>query len=287
MSRPLRIEFPDALYHVTARGNERKRIVRDDEDRLLWLGVLDRTVRRFDWKCHAFCLMRNHFHLLVQTPRANLARGMRELNGVYAQAFNGRHRRVGHLFGGRYCAVLVERETHLLSTARYIVLNPERVDDGAIRVDRYRWSSYRATVGLDTTPELLTTDWILGQFARNREQARRRYRAYVYAGRDTDAPPVRAQIYRGSDRFVRVHQPYSVDDPEIRREQREPVAASLEAVLATGSNEALIRAYYDHEFRIREIAAAMGVHYSTVSRRLRAAESDHTEKSPRVLQCKT
>jgi putative transposase len=142
MARPLRLQFPGALYHVTARGNERKAIVRDDDDRELWLGGVERVCSRFGWLVYAYCLMDNHFHLLVETPVVpNLARGMRELNGVYAQHFNRRHRRSGHLFGGRYSALVVERERHLLEGARYVVLNPERASVPIERYHRYRWSS--------------------------------------------------------------------------------------------------------------------------------------------------
>jgi len=114
MARPLRLEFPGGIYHVTARGNERRWIFRDDADRLAFLDVLARVLDRFGWLCLAYCLMGNHYHLLVETPRPNLARGMRQLNGVYAQRFNRRHNRVGHLTQGRYGAVLVEGVVQLV-----------------------------------------------------------------------------------------------------------------------------------------------------------------------------
>ena len=126
MARPLRIEFPGALYHVTSRGNARQRVFRDDEDREMFLATLAWVVERFGWRCHAYCLMDNHIHLLIETPQPNLSRGMRQLNGVYTQPFNRRHRKVGHLFQGRFKAVLVEKERYLLELARYIVLNPVR-----------------------------------------------------------------------------------------------------------------------------------------------------------------
>lgn len=152
MARPLRLEFPGALYHVTARGNERKPIVRDDSDRELWLQCLERVCSRFGWVVYAYCLMDNHFHFVVETPVPNLARGMRELNGVYAQRFNRRHRRSGHLFGGRYSALLVKRESHLLEVSRYVVLNPERVAVPSERYDRYAWSSYLLRRGWHRLP---------------------------------------------------------------------------------------------------------------------------------------
>ncbi|HEY1372767.1 MAG TPA: transposase, partial [Candidatus Binatia bacterium] len=102
MSRPLRLQYPGAVYHLTTRGDARQKIFLDDTDRKTFLSILSRVVLRYDWLCHAYCLMDNHYHLLVETPKANLALGMRQVNGIYTQSFNRRHRRVGHLFQGRY-----------------------------------------------------------------------------------------------------------------------------------------------------------------------------------------
>ena len=165
MARPLRIEYDGALYHVTSRGNERKAIFRDDTDRELFLATLFRVTERFHWICHAYCLMNNHYHLVIETPDGNLSKGMRQLNGVYTQAFNRRHRRVGHLFQGRFKGILVQKESHFLEVCRYVVLNPVR----AKAVDHPRlwaWSSYRATGGLATIPRCLTVDEILAILVR-------------------------------------------------------------------------------------------------------------------------
>ena len=140
MARPLRIEFPGALYHVTARGNARADIYLSDGDRAAFLALLARTLDRFGWLCHAYCVMSNHYHLLIETPRANLSRGMRHLNGVYTQSFNRIHGRVGHVFQGRYKAILVEQDAHLLELCRYVVLNPVRARLVA-RAGDWRWSS--------------------------------------------------------------------------------------------------------------------------------------------------
>ncbi|MEA3276937.1 MAG: transposase, partial [Pseudomonadota bacterium] len=126
MARPLRLEFAGALYHVTARGDGREDIYPTDADRRLFLDVLADVWERFNWTVHAYCLMSNHYHLLVETPDANLSKGMRQLNGVYTQRFNRTHDRVGHVFQGRYKAILVQKETNLLDLARYLVLNPVR-----------------------------------------------------------------------------------------------------------------------------------------------------------------
>ena len=146
MARPLRIEFPGAVYHVTSRGNARQKIYRNDEDRETFLATLGWVVERFGWICHSYCLMDNHFHLLIETPLPNLSRGMRQLNGVYTQKFNRRHNRVGHLFQGRFKSIVAERDSYLLELARYIVLNPVRAK--MVKApEHYPWSSYRPILG--------------------------------------------------------------------------------------------------------------------------------------------
>ncbi|HJP54023.1 MAG: transposase [Rhodospirillales bacterium] len=182
MARPLRIEYPGAVYHLTARGNAREDIFLDDGDRRLFLDLLAETIARFRWLCHAYCLMGNHYHLLIETPEANLSRGMRHLNGVYTQRFNRTHGRVGHVFQGRYKAILVERDAHLLELCRYLVLNPVRA--GMVRSARnWRWSSHRAMAGQVAAPEWLATDWLLARFGRRAAPARAAYRRFVIDGR--------------------------------------------------------------------------------------------------------
>ena len=182
MARPLRLEHPGALWHVTARGNERGEVFRDDADRREFLAVLGRTASVYGWRLHAYVLMGNHYHLLVETPEPTLSRGMRDLNGVTTQRFNRRHGRTGHLFEGRFKAILVEREAHLLELVRYVVLNPVRAGL-AKSPAAWAWSSYKATAGLAEAPEWLETSWTLEQFGRRPAEARRRYVAFVADGR--------------------------------------------------------------------------------------------------------
>jgi REP element-mobilizing transposase RayT len=151
MARPLRIEYPGALYHVTARGDRREPIYAGDRDRQEFLELLAREVRQQHWLLYAYCLMDNHYHLLLETPEPNLVQGMRRLNGAYAQWFNRRHGFVGHVLQGRYKAILVERDSHLLELARYVVLNPVRANT-AREPACYAWSSYRATAGAAACP---------------------------------------------------------------------------------------------------------------------------------------
>jgi len=147
MARPLRIEYPGAVYHVTARGNGRQEIFHDDHDYRKFLEVLGKTIGRFNWLCHAYCLMGNHYHLMIETPDANISKGMRHLNGVFSQAHHKRHETVGHLFQGRFKAIIVDRESYLLELARYVVLNPVRAGLVA-RPEDWPWSSYRIMAGL-------------------------------------------------------------------------------------------------------------------------------------------
>ena len=126
MARPLRIAFPGAVYHVTSRGNARAAIYADDTDRTTFLALLTQVVHRAHWRCHAYCLMDNHDHLVLETPEGHLAQGMRQRNGRYTQAYNRRHGRVGHVMQGRYKALLLERDSYLRTGCRYVVLNPVR-----------------------------------------------------------------------------------------------------------------------------------------------------------------
>jgi putative transposase len=205
MSRPLRLEYAGAFWHVTARGNERRDIYREDRDREEFLRILARTVGLFRWRLHAYVLMGNHFHLLVETLEPTLSRGMRHLNGLYTQGFNKQHRRVGHLFQGRFKAILVEKDAHLLELARYLVLNPVRA--GLTKTAAgWAWSSYRATSGIEKAPSWLDTRATLESFGSTRSRAIERYRAFVSEGRGSAYDPwklVEGQIYLGGDTFRR------------------------------------------------------------------------------------
>lgn len=202
MARPLRLDHAGAVWHVTGRGNERREIFGDDGDREWFLTILGRVVKVYRWRVHAYVLMGNHYHLLIETPEATLSRGMRQLNGSYTQSFNRRHDRVGHLLQGRFKAILVEKEAHLLELARYVVLNPVRARMTA-SAGQWRWSSYRATAGLGPAPAWLETEWSLARFG-PRSEAKRRYRAFVAQGKGSRYAPweeLVAQIYLGGEGF--------------------------------------------------------------------------------------
>ncbi len=275
MTRPLRLEFPGALYHVTARGNAQAAIFLDDEDREIFLDVLANCIVRFGWLCHAYCLMSNHYHLLIETPAANLSAGMRQLNGVYTQRFNRRHARGGHVFQGRFKAILVERDSYLLELCRYIVLNPVRakmVKD----IAQYAWSSFPATLGAAPKPQWLETDWVLSQFGKSRAVARRKYAEFVAEGAASPWRNLKGQVLLGSEKFVSGLQPLldgASDLKEFSRSQRllnRPslksfFPANVKAIKAV-RNEAMRKACLEYGYSMADIARATGIHYSTVSR---------------------
>ena len=183
MPRALRPPIENGLYHVTARGNRRCAIYRDDADRTYFLGVLANVVERLAWRLHVYCLMTNHYHLVVQTPLANISRGMQRLNSMHAQWFNWRHELDGHLFQGRFHSVDVEEESHFIELSRYVVLNPVRAGI-AEHPAAYRWSSYRATIGIGERPKFLTCESIFETFGSTVDDAQAAYASFVKAGID-------------------------------------------------------------------------------------------------------
>lgn len=187
MTRPLRLEFPGALYHVTARGDCRNAIYHDDTDRCAWLEIMGLVCARFHFVVHAYCQMTNHYHFIVETPEGNLAQGMRQLNAIYSQAVNRRHGLVGHLFQGRYKAILVQKESYLLELARYVALNPVRAGL-VVRAEDWRWSSHHITLGQVNAPEWLDTQWLRSQFGNSDNAATEAYRHFVSEGEGKGNP---------------------------------------------------------------------------------------------------
>jgi putative transposase len=267
MSRQLRVLVAGGLYHVTSRGNERRSVYRSQTDRELFLELLGSVVGRCGWVCHGYCLMGNHYHLVVETPRANLPAGMRQLNGCYAQGCNRRWGRVGHLFQGRYKAILVEKEPYLLELVRYVLLNPVRVGWRDLP-EQWQWSSYRALVGLTPRPAWLSNDWLLGQLAADLPGARARWQTFVADGIAGPQPlPIRAGLYLGSDAFIEAHAGERTPIEEVPREQWQPLRPTLTEIYAA-SQEPAREAHERWGYTLREIGQHTGRHYSTISRRL-------------------
>lgn len=274
MSRPLRLELSGGLYHVTSRGDRREAIYLDDSDREIWLDVLTQVCERYNWAIHAWCQMTNHYHLVIETTEGNLSAGMRQLNGVYTQKVNSRHRRVGHVFQGRFKGILVERDSYLLELARYVVLNPVRA--GMVRqVQKWRWSSYHAMVGMVSRPAWLQTEWLLGQFGSGRSRQIERYIEFVQEG--VRGRPIwdqlKGQVFLGSESFVQLMQQKleaaaKHTDKEIPRLLRRALAKSLDYYKEEfeDAKSGMAAAYATGDYTLQAIADAFGVHYSTVSR---------------------
>ena len=207
MARPLRLEIPGSVYHVTSRGDRREPIYDDDDDRTRWLEVVSQVCDRFNWRVHAYCQMDNHYHVVIETPDANLSKGMRQLNGVYTQYYNRRHNRVGHVYQGRYKAILVEKEAYLLELCRYVVLNPIRAHMIKDMGD-WSWSSYLAMTGKTSAPDWLETDWLLGHFSLQRKRAMSKYIDFVREGIGLPAvwDNLSQQIFLGGEKFINKHQ---------------------------------------------------------------------------------
>ena len=285
MARPLRIEFPGAVYHVTSRGDRREDIFTDDEDRHGLLEVVAQALSRFDAEALAYCLMSNHYHFVLHTRQANLSLLMRHINGVYTQAFNRRHDKVGHLFQGRFKAILVDRDAYLLEVCRYVDLNPVRARM-VRKPGAWAWSSYRAHVGQMAAPDWLDTQglhgYLLGRPVRtaaDRRRAANRYARLVASVPDASLwdCALRQQIYLGDEAFVERMQALaeprnSTDDdiPKIQRRKSRTLAQWMES--CENREEALYNAYTQSAMTMSAIARELGLSISRVSRLIARAE---------------
>lgn len=278
MARPLRLELSGGLYHATSRGNDREAIFLSDDDRITWLKTLAEVCQRFNWVCHAYCQMTNHYHLLIETPDANLSKGMRQLNGVYTQRFNRSHARVGHVFQGRFKAIIVDKDNYLVELARYIVLNPLRAKM-VRRLEQWTWSSYLPTCGQAPKPNWLHTDFVLSQFGSQRARAVVKYVAFIHDGAKLPSvwSQLQGQAYLGSEKFVAKMQALVDKKPalkEVPRAQRRVLTRALtDYANHHQRNEAIALAHLSGQHTMAAIANHFGVHYTTVSRLVKAHEA--------------
>jgi REP element-mobilizing transposase RayT len=178
MPRPLRIQFPGAVYHVMNRGNGGQAIFADATDARRFLALLEEIAAPLDWRFRAYCLMTNHYHFVLETPQPNLSAGMQALAARYTQEFNRRHGRDGQIFRGRFHAILVEPESYLVSLVRYVVLNPVLAGLAA-EPAAWRWSSYRATAGTAAPPPMLDLSWLIGPYGAALPEAQQAWRADI------------------------------------------------------------------------------------------------------------
>ncbi|MDD5773098.1 MAG: transposase [bacterium] len=276
MARPIRIEYEGAIYHVTSRGNAKRDIFKDDIDRNTFIKILKQAVISYNLICHGYCLMDNHFHLILETPDGNLSKGMRHINGVYTQAYNKRHKSAGHIFQGRYKAIVIERDSYLLEVSRYVVLNPVRA--GMVeKAKKWNWSSYNSTAGLKTTENWLTVDWILSQFGKREKEARKKYMEFVREGKGQGSiwEEVKGQSILGGQKFTDKLIEYlagNKDIKEIPKKQRYLARPDLEVLFGNKDikkktrNELINEAIKKYGYSQKEIADYLRMHYSTISR---------------------
>lgn len=275
MSRPVRIEFPGAIYHITSKGSEGQTVFYDRDDRGVFLNILDNVVSRFGWLLHAYVLMDDHYHLVVEIPEVNLSKGMRQLNGVYTQHFNRRHEKDGPIFQGRFKSVLFEKDSYLLPVCRHVVLNPVRLGAPS-QLSRYRSSSHLATAGDVSVPDYLHTGDVLGAFGKRLRDCQRKYRQFVESGIDAESPldERRHQVLLGSPEFLKSMAPILQGERMARRGPRRAqrrrslpsLFKNVERQSRVLRNEKIRRAHLDHGYTLMEIGDYLGLHYTTVSK---------------------
>ena len=286
MARPLRIEFPGAIYHVTSRGDRREPIFEDDEDRLNFLAVIEQAMQRFDAVALAYCLMDNHYHFVIHTRQANLSRLMRQVNGVYTQTYNRCHGKTGHLFQGRFKAILVDQDAYLLEVCRYVDLNPVRAR--MVRLPgKWPWSSYLAHTAHQEGPDWLDTPavhaYLLGRAVRSpadRSRAAMRYATLVAEGRDTTLwdDALVGQIYLGDAAFVArmqaLAEPVRASSREVPRAQLRMVKRSIKQFMEDheSRDDAIVAAYREGQHTLTDIANTLGLSISRISRIVRRSE---------------
>jgi putative transposase len=296
MARPLRIEYAGAFYHITARGNERKDIFKSARDREKFLCYLQSATERYGAIIHTYCLMNNHFHLLLETPSGNLSQIMRHVNGAYATYFNAKRRRAGHLFQGRYKGILVEADEYAKELSRYIHLNPVRV--GAVESPGdYHWSSYSGYVGRKKPPAWLARNFILGYFGSKETRAQREYQDFVEAGLEDSTNPlseVMGSLILGSENFVQaIREKYLEGQktdrnlPAAREFEARTTPEQIERVVdkAFRKDSALarkVRLYLNHSYtaqNLKEIGIRFGIRESSVSQASRRLNEDMNRDS--------
>lgn len=297
MSRPLRIEYPGAVYHVTARANGRQKLFTCAEDGNYFIKLLAREIGQQRWFCYAYCLVGDHYHLVIETPEANLGRGMGRLNMAYSQWFGRHHDQSGHLFRGRYKSIILQKERHLLEVCRHVVLNPLRLQ-AVNQADHWKWSSYRPTALMEPIPSWLASDGLLAQFGSNISDPASSWRKYVAEGLEGPSPwnDLRAGHYLGDEQFLQsiANRIAKLPLDQVSSKVTNPTRPTLEKVLekvaiAAGISQSLLfnRKVAPEAFRVtvyllrrvsnlplREVADLAGISQGRVSQIQRKIEED-------------
>ena len=289
MARPLRIEYPGAFYHVTSRGNEQKDIFKSRNDREQFCSYLKSSAERYGANVHAYCLMSNHYHLLLETPEGNLSQIMRHINGAYTTYFNSKRKRAGHLFQGRYKAILIEADEYAAELSRYLHLNPVKAGMVA-KPQEYEWSSYRYYLGQTATPAWLRTDFVLSYFGGM--AGMENYREFVneFPVDDSESPLTKtvAATVLGSAEFVRriagdhlAENPADRNVPAVRKLTHptlEEIIITVEKLIADDNSlSRKVSIFFCHRYsgaRLREVGERFGMSDAAItqaSKRIRVA----------------
>jgi putative transposase len=245
----------------------------DDRDHLGFLGIVRDTLNRYAWRCLTYCLMPNHYHLIMETLKPNLSQGMRQINGVYAQRFNRRHDRCGHLFQGRFGATLIGSDEYMLAAIRYVALNPVRAGLSAVPED-WKWSGHAELLGRSPV-KLVASAEVLAHFG-PKELAVETYSEFVSQGEQNELRhPL--QPIAGRMQFIEQHLPPEPPSGEVPIRAWREKGPELAALLNSDDRDAAIVRAYESGYRMKEIADVLGCHYATVSRRIRRFETCRSE----------
>ena len=277
MARPLRIEYPGAVYHVTSRGNAGSSIFKDEEDRKNFLQILTESKKKYNFLCHTYCLMDNHYHLLLETLDGRLSQIMRQINGVYTQYYNRKRNRRGHLLQGRYKGILIQKDSHLLEVCRYTVLNPVR--SGMVKSpELWKWSSYSELAGISKISNYLDKEWIAGCFGKTKKKSEKAYQQFVLEGigDETIWTSLIGQCLLGTEDFIAEMIDYAKgyrEIPEISKEQKFFNRPKLEELFLKEimidlkkRNEFIYQSVYEYGYKQKEVADFLGLYFTSVSR---------------------
>jgi len=275
MSRPIRIQYPGALYHIMSRGNERKDIFKDKKDYQNFIEIFSDVIDQYNWQCYAYCLMPNHYHLLIKTIDPNLSMGMRQLNGRYTQKFNIKNKRFGHLFQGRYKSILVEEDIYRHQLIRYITFNPIRAKL-VNNLKDWQWNSYLEVMGMKKLTGCVSAKYVLNLFNQNNDQSIENYHKYIYANEENEASikEIKGGIILGSIKFIEeIKNHLKVQNKDIELPVRErmayrPLLSDLfkDVTNKQERNTLMCKAHKEYNYSLSEIAKITNLHYTTISR---------------------
>ena len=300
MPRPLRIELPGATCLVTSRGFHQQTtaalagsghkawpVFRNQEDRAVFLNILESVVTRFGWLIHSYVLMQDHYHLIVELPDTNLSKGMRQLNGIYTQHVNRRYRQQGPLFQGRFKSIIFEKQKYLLPLCRYVVTNPARLAEPEPWAS-YVWSSYRATAGqVKNPPSILHTADVLNEFGKRKTSSQRKYREYIHAGVKAPSPLDQRthQVLLGGSAFINKMRPILLGKPTQdkkppkaakRRKSLNSIFKQLHGKTRPERNRLICQAYSKFDHTQEEIGKHLGLHHTTIGKVISAGRASQS-----------